>query len=495
MLIRSLNVDRGGITKASIKRANMFAKKYKKVIIITTIFQAKHKQIITKLRKNGELSSNVIVYNFFEEMRNEQSKRLFNRRIKHSVKEKGYTEFRAENHAHDSYRYYQDGFYKMYKRFENGKLNFIDFMDNSGRRIQRSEFDEHGYLVRERFMDLKLNKSRFDKYYNFKGECMLSVHVNPKTDIEGIAVHFPEKDRAESYNHLYQLQTIWLNDLIKNLPNPVLFTELRSLDKIAYNINHPDIKKVAITHSSHLRSPYNDIEKVRPAYRNLFTANKYDDYVFLTHDQKIDVEKIFGKNDKYRIISHSFNTLKKSACADKIERNPYLVVCVARYSEDKRIHEAIESFRIVVKKEPKAQLHLYGNGPLKRELQDHIRKLGLEKNVFLKGYTNDLRRVYQTAICSIITSQREGFGLVIIESMSVGTPVIAYDFKYGPREIITDSEDGFIVENGNREQLAEKIVQLMKDDNLRKELSNKALSVDEKFNATIYKEKWLELME
>lgn len=491
ILVRSLNENRGGITKASLTRANMFAEKYNNVVIITTVFQRKHKQIINKLRKNGELADNVNVFNFFEDLRKTSKKKLFNKQKKHTIKEKGYVEFYVKDHPGKSYRYYKDGLYKMYKRFNKGQIEFIDYMDNNGCRIKRAEFDENGLLVRERFMDLKLNKPRFDKYYNYKGKCILSVHVNPQTEEDGIAILFGKKPKQ--YNKLYTLQTEWLNNLLKKFENPVVFCEYRTLDDMLINVKHPSIKKIAVTHSSHLKSPFNDITKVRPLYHKLFTDDKFDQYVFLTNSQKKDVEKVYKENKKFIVIPHTFdhNTINKN----DIVRDKFLAVSIARYTEDKRLDEAINAFRIVVNQIPNAKYHIYGKGELKQYLQDLIDKLNLSENVILKDYTNNPGEVYKSAACSILTSRREAFGLVMIESMAEGTPVVAYDFKYGPQDIITDNVDGYIVENGNREELANKIIRIMTDDELRERLSKNALSIRDKFSKEIYKKKWISVLE
>lgn len=493
IFLRSLNEKRGGVTKASLKRANMFAEEYKEVIIVTTLFQVKHKQIIDKLKSNGELAENVTVYNFFEDMRKVKRKRILNNnKIKHSVKEKGYTEFYVKDHPDKSYRYYKDGFYKMYKRFVDGQIHFVDYMDNSGKRIKRAEFDENGILVRERFMDLNLNKPRFDKYYDYNGNCVLSVHVNPKTGEDGNTVFFGSTPKE--YRKLYTLQTEWLNNLLNKISNPVVFCELRGLDKMLINVKHPSIKKVAVTHSSHLESPYDDITKLRPIYHELFSSDKYDQYVFLTNSQKKDVETVYNKNDKFIVIPHTYSH-NTSENFENIQRNKHLAVTIARYAEDKRIEEGIHAFRLVVDKIPEAKYYIYGKGELEQQLQDLIDKLKLGNNVYLKGYTTNPGKIYRSAACSILTSRREGFGLVIIESLAEGTPVVTYDFKYGPRDIITDGENGFIVENGNRKELAEKIIDLMSIDELREQLSQNAISVREKFSEDLYRKNWLKVLE
>lgn len=491
ILLRSVNINRGGITKAAIKRANLYAQTYKNVVIITTIFQPKHKKVVKELYKRKELSEKVTVLNFFEDMRSERGKRILSYRKKHRIKEEGYVEFHVPEHAGLSYRYYKDGFYRMYKRFNKKSLSFIDYMDNSGVREIREEYDENGYLVRKRYMDRNINKPRFDQYIDYKGNCFLSVHVNPESNENGITVYFGKK--TKTYNKLYDLQSIWLNNVLNKFKRPVVFSELRGLDEMLTKVTHPNIKKVAVTHSSHLTVPFDDITKVKPSYRNLFSNDKFDKYVFLTQTQKKDVESVFGNNNKYTIISHSYE-IKKEKKANAVKRDNLLAISLVRYVKDKRIHETIHAFKYVVDRLPDAKLFIFGMGPLKEELQSLIDKLKLENNVFLNEYTTNLTQVYQSAACSILTSRREGFGMVMTESMAQGTPVVAYDFKYGPKDIIQNGINGFVVENGNRQELAEKVIKIMTNHELRETLSENAIKVRNTFSDSKYSEEWLKLI-
>lgn len=490
--MRSLNVNRGGVTKAVLKKANMLSQKYKSVIVVTTLFQQKHKEIIENLRTSGELSPEVQVYNFYDDIRQKKPKFLLKKPF-NNAEEKGFIKFKVNNHPHDSYRYYKDGYYRMYKRFINGKLQFIDYMDNSGKRVRREEYDEAGYLVRERLMDMKNNKPSYERYFDYKGNCILGVHINSKKGSEGVVVDFTEE---KSYEELYEIQIKWLNEKLERFSSPVIFTEFRgNLDKITEGLSHKNIKKVSVIHSSHLENPYNDIYKIRAGFRDVLKDNNYDQYIFLTEAQKQDVEKVFGKKEKYSVISHSYNTNEQKKDYDDVKRNSKLAIMIARYEEDKRIDEAITAFRLVVNSVPDSKLFIYGKGPLEGELNTLIKELKLEKNVFLKGYTNNTTKAYRSAACTLITSRREGFGLIMIESMSQGTPVIAYNFKYGPAEVIFDGENGFLIENGNQESLANKIIKIMTNDDVFIKLSNKAIKAKETFNDEKQLEAWINVIE
>ncbi|MBM7600165.1 poly(glycerol-phosphate) alpha-glucosyltransferase [Virgibacillus halotolerans] len=496
LLVRSLDVIRGGVTKASIKRANVLAKEYEKVIIVTIVFQQNHKQIIKELYDKKILSKNIQVVNFFEDIKPNKGKPK-NSKTKYNylVKERGFVEFPVENMKEEpSYRYYENGLYTKYKRFnQDGTLKFVDYMDADRYRLRREEFDERGILVRIRQMDKLTNKSRLDRYFDNKGFCFLSVHINSKTGKEGRAAIF--KEEPIELESLYEYQERWLNSLLNGIAYPVVTCELRGLHKMLQEVKHDNIKKIEVIHTNHIKEPFDDVKNIKNSYRQLFENTKeLDKVVFLTKEQKDDVESVYGKNDKFVVIPHASGVDERTSSKNKLNYNSKLAVTLARYHEDKRLDESIKAFKFVVEKVPEAKYYIYGYGNLKGDLKSLIKKLELENNVYLKKYTTEPKEAYRKATCSILTSRQEGFAMVITESMSVGTPVISYDTKYGPEDIIEDGVDGFIVPQGDTKKLAEKIIEVMKDRDLRDNLSENALHVNDTFSEVKYKERWLDVI-
>lgn len=494
-MVRSLHFERGGVTKASIKRANFLAEKHKIVIIATFLYQQLHSQIIKELYDRKILSKNVKVVNFFRDLKPERKgfKPLNNRN--YLIKEKGFIEFPDKKKSGSSYRYYKDGFYVKYKRFNpDGTLKFIDYMDNSGHRIRREELDDRGVLVRIRQMDKFNNKPRLDQYFDDKGQCFLTVHVNPENGKEGRTALF--NDDPKEYDGLHICQQEWLNSILDKIKFPVVTCELRGLDKFLIGAKHNNIRKIAVAHHSHLEEPFNDIKRIKNNYKRLFkNVDKMDKIVFLTHEQKEDVETIYGENSKFMVIPHACQLVnEKEADKTRADYNPRLAVTLARYHEDKRLDEAINAFKHVVEEVPDAKYYIYGYGNLKVKLNSLIRNLGLEDNVFLKQYISSPQEAFRNAACSILTSRQEAFAMVITESMASGTPVIAYNVKYGPTDIINNGVNSFLIEQGDQKELAEKIIKVMKDGNLREELSRNAIRVGETFSEQQYREQWLELI-
>src|SRR5699024_8693848 len=107
MLLKTIGTNRGGVTKATIKRANLYAKKYSNVIILTTNFQINHKSIVNELYKTKELSRKVKVYNFFESYRMQTKNLKHNNKRAHKIKEKGFDVIKMSEINGYTYRYYE----------------------------------------------------------------------------------------------------------------------------------------------------------------------------------------------------------------------------------------------------------------------------------------------------------------------------------------------------------------------------------------------------
>ena len=159
----------------------------------------------------------------------------------------------------------------------------------------------------------------------------------------------------------------------------------------------------------------------------------------------------------------------------------------------KNFQSLIRAFKKEACRFPDWRLDIIGQGPEKESLQQLINSEGLEGVVFLKGYSDNIQNELIASSIFAFTSVSEAFGLVIIEAMSCGLPVVSYNSPFGTREIINDGINGFLVPLGDEEMLADRICLLMGDKELRKRIGIIAAETAKKYSMDKIVEMWLYL--
>ena len=173
------------------------------------------------------------------------------------------------------------------------------------------------------------------------------------------------------------------------------------------------------------------------------------------------------------------------------------ILSVGRLSPEKDPLESLEVFKLINNKFPDWHLDIVGDGVLYDKLEDKIEELKLQDAVTLHGnrnrdYINEL--LSKTSIF-ITTSKTESFGIVVLEAFAYGVPTVAYSRAQGVREIVTDSYDGFLIENANREIMAKRIMELMTDKNMCQEMGKNASKTASKYKAEEVAKMWIDLIE
>lgn len=484
-VFHSLNVGRGGLTKAVMTRANTLANHFDNVQFFTFFYQQEHKEIIQKLYDSGKLDRRVKVYNLFIDVNPFETEFDL---TQENVEETELIRVEDTASVTPSYSYYKNGLCVKCESFVDEKLAFVDYFDEFGLRTHREEYNGQGKPVRIRHMDRQTNKPRLDRYVDNAGKCYLTVEIDPETGKEGqCGLFYPE---SMTFKNPDELCVYWISKKIAGLESPVMMADSRHSYNMLLKIRSNKAKRVVILHNNHYK-----FGELRPVLRPLFKSiNKYDGVVLLTNEQKEDVSREFGKLDNCFVIPHGADKPSKPESEGDVEYDPYLAVTLARLEPQKRLEEAIRAFRYVVKKIPKARYEIYGTGSEKGKLQNLIKKFGLQDNVKLKGYTNQPALEYKKAACSILTSAYEGSPLVLYETLAVGTPAVSYKTKYGPSDLIRDGLDGFLVGSGKPKRLAAKIVSIMKKPQLRRKMSEHTTEVTERFSFKKYEENWVNLM-
>ena len=147
----------------------------------------------------------------------------------------------------------------------------------------------------------------------------------------------------------------------------------------------------------------------------------------------------------------------------------YNVLCVARLSTEKRIDTLLEAMAKVLRKMPRCKCTIVGDGPLKENLLQKAEELGLSDSIRFIGHVDEVRPFYEAADLFVLSSAKEGLPLVLLEAMAFAVPCIATNVG-GNAEVIAHDETGLIVEPGNPEELANAILDLIANADLRRQM-------------------------
>jgi glycosyltransferase involved in cell wall biosynthesis len=166
-----------------------------------------------------------------------------------------------------------------------------------------------------------------------------------------------------------------------------------------------------------------------------------------------------------------------------------MVFNTGRIVREKGVQELIWAFRTVTKKVPKAKLIISGTGLALDEMKDLVRKYGLNKRIKFLGWVPQtvLMSCYQRADVFVLPSFSEGLPYVILEAMAYGKAVVASNVS-GLNEVITDGVNGMLFDLSKEGDLAEVLINLLKDPDKCKRLGQTAL---ENCRANYSKERWL----
>ena len=216
----------------------------------------------------------------------------------------------------------------------------------------------------------------------------------------------------------------------------------------------------------------------------------FDKLIALTKED----EGYFRTMDKRGIVTQIYNPIN-----NKIQKKPYQryakkIISCGRLNSIKGFDLLIEVAKIVFDKHPDWRWDIYGEGEEKNNLEKKIKEYKLEDNLFLMGFTNDILSKYGEYSFNVFTSRGEGCPLAMIEAQSAGLPVISFNFHCGPKDMIVEGINGYIIDGYDIQKMAMKVCELIEDDELRGILSgNSGINLQE-FNMKYVIEKWKEIL-
>lgn len=217
--------------------------------------------------------------------------------------------------------------------------------------------------------------------------------------------------------------------------------------------------------------------------------SKYDKFVVLTNGDRE------AWNTKNCITIPNFATVKTSngsRLSSQVKQHQ--IVLLARLMPQKRIDLMIKVWAKIAKDFPEWHVKVLGDGLLRDELVKLARELDVEDSFLMPGAVNDVNAELESSDILCLTSEYEGFGIVLIEAMMKHVPVMAFEY-IGVHDIINDGEDGFVVAFGDVDRYAKRLRLLMENPAERVRLADNALISVKKFNKEYVMQQWVNLFE
>ena len=214
------------------------------------------------------------------------------------------------------------------------------------------------------------------------------------------------------------------------------------------------------------------------------SLKQLDCFVVLTNEDKQNWTEL----DNVSVIPN-FVT---SVSMDKSDCNLKRIIAVGRYSWQKGFDMLINAWQIVYKTHPDWFLDIYGDGDsgIYQKLADD---LGLSSVIHCNHAIRDINNEYIKSSIFVLSSRYEGLPLVLIEAMGAGLPVVSFSCPCGPKDMIDDGQNGLLVENDNVQQLADRLLYLINNENVRKCMGIRAVESVKLYSKDIVMKRWIDL--
>jgi len=235
--------------------------------------------------------------------------------------------------------------------------------------------------------------------------------------------------------------------LVFNYELPVMLVILRSLFRFKAKIFTRNINTLSQNQSQAKGFWLKYV--VMPLVDKLY--NKVDHIINQCEAMRDDLVSLYPHLSKktsviYNPVAKHIEDFAKSFDFNNVHKQDY-ILCVGRLEKQKAFHHAIQAFAGVASDFPNLRLKIVGKGSLELNLKQFAFDLGIDDRVDFEGFQKDLIPYYLYAKATLLTSLYEGFPNVLLESIGLGTPVVAFDCPSGPKEIIIADTNGYLVKD------------------------------------------------
>ncbi len=389
-----------------------------------------------------------------------------------------------------------------------GELFFTEYFDEFGNVATRVLYDSRGFKSSEQFLNGD-GDVYAEVFYRPDGSRAMERYYEQLNDKQKSKIIFNirlinYRGRDRYFNNEDDLFSFFLDELNESYgENNVFIADRPAVANMPMIKMKTPAKKFIFFPILHAVSPSDQVDsELDGNYKVALSShlNDIDGLITMTEAQARQLRTRLHAKDLPIYVINGAPVSPKQLRQKKlpaVNRLGDKVLYVGRLDASKGVDNLVRAFALVVRQVPTAMLDIRGYGPsdFVKSLEALIKDLKLTDKITISGYTPDIEAVYDTAKVFATATKQDAFPLSMVEALSHGLPLVAFDVNNGPKEIIENGQNGYLLKDGDVYNLAQKMIELLKDPAQLEELSENAYKSAKRYSYTKVWEQWQQIQQ
>lgn len=385
-----------------------------------------------------------------------------------------------------------------------GHVYFIEIFDQFGNLVQRTDYDERGFKARDEFYS-PAGEAITDLYYRPDGSRFAEAyygHDSTGANVITLCKLINYQGQDYYFNGEQEWYRFFLDELNRQNGGNNIFIADRPLvaQWPVINMKTP-AKKYLWLPTPHANDPHDQVHSnLNNAY--VYGIHQYltslDGLITSTEKQRRDLTQWLGGQPARPIYAISAGVVAASQAAlpkkPLAERHAHQIIYTGRVDNGRRVDQIITAFSRVHRTFADATLVIYGYGGAIDALKAQVTELKLDDSITFAGYQPDLNQVYEQAGAYVYAGESDAQPLSLIEALGHGVPVVAYDVNYGPRDVIKDGKNGYLIKDGAINKLAAGLLRTIEDPKKQQRLIDGAYQSSEAYGDAAVWQQWQQIL-